>query len=241
MIKNAIYLFSLNALVFSILSCSVNRGPAGAGVAAITNSQGNPADSLAEDTRVSGSGIVGGSNTPGTQRLGAFVPQPVKMDSSPNTTGPTPDPAGMADYMKPGQFVADAQTSIYTGLEISRLTVAKTRNRELRTAAQQLIDAQELMNRELIALAPKLHLRQGETGTLKEDGTLHNKIERLTVLGPDQLDKQYLKYMLKNQRQTVRLYQKALRSAGGPLQSYAGKYLQPLKSQLSSLEALASR
>ena len=141
--------------------------------------------------------------------------------------------AAMAADLTPQDFVSKASESGVAEVQLGQLAARKGDAESVRAYGERMVTDHTRANTELEALAGKKNLK-----VTREPGAAHKRaLQELGAKSGKDFDKDYLKEMEKDHKETVELFEKAAKSEDPDIAAFARKTLPTLQQHLHTVKA----
>jgi putative membrane protein len=160
--------------------------------------------------------------------------QPGQQTNSGNGMGPggLSNTASLTDRA----FVEDVMESDAAEVQLGQLAQAKSQSDDVKQFGQKMVENRTRLNEQLKPIADKLDIREPKEPSKKNK----QQIAKLEALSGPQFDEEYIKVVVKDQRQDVKDFKSAANSAQDPnLQQAAKQDTDVLAKHLQAIEQIA--
>jgi len=192
----------------------------------------------------SATALLAGTTAFAQMQPGGGAGQQPMPSQTPQTPGAQPTPGagigalGMNNTASPTDqaFVQTVMESDAAEVQLGQLAQQKSQSDDVKQFGQKMVENRTRLNDQLKPIADKLDIREPKEPS-KKDRQLIAKMEALS--GP-QFDEEYIKAVVKDQRQDVKAFKSASESAQDPnLQQAAKQDSTVIASHLQAIEQIA--
>lgn len=145
-----------------------------------------------------------------------------------------------AKYDNPAQFIKDAALSSMLEAQLSELALKQSQNAYVKAYASMILEDQGKATADLHTLAASKNITL-DSVAYSRSLNVGQKMTQLTAsTGPD-FDKLYVETMVKNHRQSMKLFAAGTESNDAEVKAYAKKYIPSIVIHLKNVSALNSK